>query len=231
LEDWKRATTRLADLQVSSLQYADDLFHIGCTDCRTHTLASHLELFVESMQRAMAEDQDLTTTRLDNNQINRVAEAVREAISETAILGIPDALVHRDLSGGNIQLSSTGCHFIDWAQACVASPFICSEYMKVHFASAVADQADSESQVAALSSAYASRWTTVLTPKQIRGALRYAPILAEYLYVTPMDGRTSLDLLRTRGSRAMMRSMVRRMWREMEVNSGIDRHESEAHYA
>jgi hypothetical protein len=231
LDDWKRATTRLADLQVSSLQYLDDLFRAGAVDCRTFTLIDHLDRFTEAMQRAMLDDQDLKTTRLDRHQIDLVANAVREAIAGIVALGVPDALVHRDLSGGNIQISAASCHFIDWAQACIGLPFICSEYMKVHLASAIGTQPNSEPQVAELSDAYASRWSKVLTPEQIRSARQHAPILAEYLYVTPMDGRTALDFLGTREQRAMMRSMVRRMWREMQIDSSLELRGKEARYA
>jgi hypothetical protein len=231
LEDWKRAAVHLADLQVASLQYVDDLFRAGCTDCRTYALVDHLGLFVEAMQRAMADDQDLNTVRLNRKQIDEVADAVSEAVAGIVTLGVPDALVHRDLSGGNIQISTDSCYFIDWAQACIGLPFICSEYMKVHFSVAIGDQPNSELQVAELSDAYASRWIKVLTTEQIRVARKHAPILAEYLYVTPIDGRTALDLLGTRENRAMMRSMVRRMWREMQVYSTNDFHMSETHHA
>jgi hypothetical protein len=231
VEDWKRVSVHLADLQILSLQHVDDLFRIGCADWRTSALADHLEPFIEAMQRAMTDDQELKLVRLDRGQIDQVANAIRDAIDQTIVHDIPDGLVHRDLSGGNIQLSPTACHFIDWAQACIGHPFICSEYMKVHFTKAIEQQPNFELQVAELSAAYASRWTNVLSPTQLEVALKHSPILAEYLYVLPMDGRSLLDLLKTRENRAVLRSIARRMWSEMQSNSACDGRSREIYHA
>lgn len=218
-DDWKLAAATLAQYQVASLPHIGELLQMGCTDCRALALASHLENFVEAMHQAMAEDIGRPILRLDLYQIQEVAEAVRSSLAEMEEHDLPSSLVHRDLSGGNLQILPAGCYFIDWAQACISHPFICLEYMKVHLATALKEDPDRDLRLAELGDAYAAAWSEVLTAEQLGTARKHAALLAEYLYVLPMDGRTSLDLLDTRESRAMMRSMVRRMWRELQGSS------------
>jgi hypothetical protein len=211
---WLDASTHLADLQIASLKHVDTLFAMGCTDCRTVTLTRHLEPFLKAMQMAMERDAEVQSLRLSSVQIQQVAAVISRVIDKIEMLEVPNALVHRDLSGGNIQMSSQGCYFLDWAQACIANPFICLEYMQAHLGRALRGRDDCDFWTGAMADAYASRWSALLNPKQMKSARDYSPLLAEYLYVIPMDGRTPMDLLDTREGRATMRSMARRMWSE-----------------
>jgi hypothetical protein len=215
IEHWLLATRRLADIQARTIPHLDVLFEAGCIDARSHFLTKQLDQFVEAMTFAMAQDLEVTCVRLDANQIQQIAERLEAACKATENIGLPYALIHRDLSGGNIQISPSGCKFIDWAHACIGHPFICSEYLQVHFAKVVRDDPQSGLLINQIGDAYASRWVDLLTPDQLCCARSTAPLLAEYVYVLPLDGRSCRDLTQTQGNRAIMRSMARRMWRRI----------------
>lgn len=161
--DWKFAASRFAEIQISSLQHISELLDIGCVDCKTSELSQHLELFVEAMERAMVEDGVVDQRRLERGQIREIADSIKEGLAEISRLGVPDALVHRDLSGGNIQISTHHCHFIDWAQACVSCPFICSEYLRAHFVKANRGMPDLHVHASEVTAAYTHQWIDVLT--------------------------------------------------------------------
>ncbi len=211
--NWKRAAMRIADIQVESLSHLDELFRAGCTDCRTSSLRAHLDVFVEAMVTAMAADQHLKISRFDRSHVEQVAAGIASALGKLDHFEVPDALIHRDLSGGNIQRLPDRDYFLDWAQACVGPPFICSEYINIQYSRMRGWLPEGDPELVEMTNAYMSRWSQVLSPDQFEVSAACAPILAEYLYVLPMDGRSPLDLTDTRDGRAVLRSMLRRMSR------------------
>jgi hypothetical protein len=204
----------MANIQISSLRHVDALLDGGCTDCRTPTLMSHFDSFSKAIGIAMRSDPEIQSERLDPLQISSLGQAIEGIIGKFADLRLPDALVHRDLSGGNIQVTESRYSFLDWAQACIGPPFICLDYMQVHAHRLAKAHNASPYSVTGIAESYTSPWLEVLTDSQVRAARDYSPLLAQYLYVTPMDGRSALDLLDTQRQRAILRSMARRMQAE-----------------
>jgi hypothetical protein len=215
IEVWKMCASKLADIQIASMDHLDTFRSLGCRDGCASTLRAMLDDFIETAKRAMSFGEEFTAVRLSVLDIERIASAIRYALSISEEAQIPDALVHRDLTGGNVVASRNSCHFLDWAQACIGPPFICYEYLRQIHALRTGSTSDFRGLADALNEPYASRWSGALSPKQIAIALRHAPLLAKYLYVLPLDGTQVTDRLDSRERRRVLRGMTRLMFKDI----------------
>lgn len=117
LRPWETAMRCFAELQRACVDHTADLLAARCADRRLGTLASHVNPL-------LADDAALSGLTSDERaRLRRLSPRLRAMCDELAAFGIPAALVHGDLHGGNIGVRDGQPVFYDWTDACIAHPF------------------------------------------------------------------------------------------------------------
>jgi hypothetical protein len=181
LADFKRATYRLADLQIKLAGKPEELLAARCADHRAGVLSSHIDEIIDYLDDAMRQQSSNIVPPLSTPRLQEIRIALHRACLAIQELQIPDSLIHNDISPGSILDDGTDCVFTDWSEAYVGNPFITLEQLCMH-ASRKTDEP--ERWVPSLRSVYRSRWIGTLTDHQIDGALKVSPLIAvlSYLY-------------------------------------------------
>jgi hypothetical protein len=181
LDDFARAVCRLADLQIGLVGKSVELLAARCADHRTEVLSSHIDEIIDYLDGAMRLQTNTKVSPLTTFRLHEIRNILHEACFVLQELRIPDSLIHNDISPGSILGKGTHCVFTDWCEGYVGNPFITFEQLCVH----VARKTDKpELWVRPLENAYRTRWTDVLTDRQINGALQIVPLISvlSYLY-------------------------------------------------
>ena len=211
-EDYERAATTLAELQVASLDKTDSLLASGCRDLRVPSLLRLVEPFLEVMSEQMERQEKTYPPPLDRQQLRTLAAQIRDALSAWAELGIPESLGHLDFNPGNILCSHEACIFIDWAEAYIGPPFMTFEYLCEHL-----HRMGHARPAAYLRRHYITRWESLLSPAQIEHAQMLTPLLSVFAYAAATEDWHDPALLSRSGRAPYFRSLTRRMGREAEL--------------
>jgi hypothetical protein len=181
LDDFKRAVYQLAGLQKRLVGKSRELLAAQCADHRTVILDSHIDEIIDYLNGAMRQQTSAKAPALSTFRLNEIRSALHGACSALQELGIPDSLIHNDISPGSILGDGTNCVFTDWCEGCAGCPFITFEQLCSHVSRKTGD---SESWIRSLKSVYISRWLECLTERQIEGALEVCPLISvlSYLY-------------------------------------------------
>ena len=210
---WCRAAESLAELQIASLPHTTEL-HAPCAhDVRAQKLLHRVDPFFLVMQETMQAQTKTTVPKLTEQEISSVGELVAETLHKLAEAGIPDALNHLDLNPCNVIVSTSGCTFLDWAEAAVGNPFFSLEYLRQEFLQVFPGRVDCERN---FYNSYLNRWNPVLAVKNTR---RLAPSCAACCDLCLRRVRPSWDdpkMCQRPELSAFLRSLVRRMHRESE---------------
>jgi hypothetical protein len=214
VDEWQSAATTLASLQLAAFGNGIHLIQAGCRDARPCSLIELLEPFFECMAELMEQQQKALPPPVSRSEIVSLAKEIRSALEEWSASEIPNALGHLDLNPGNILVSPERCIFLDWAEACVAHPFITFQYLVEHRRRLNGADLPSEE---ALASAYSIPWQSVIAPATIRTGLEMAPLLAVFTYATASSAWRDPEALRRPVIAGYLRSLVRRMMREADT--------------
>jgi hypothetical protein len=174
-----QAISRLAELQKASIRYVPALIAAGCGDQRTSVLRAHIPEMMEYIEEAMARPGVSHAPRLGPTRIREMGVIVEDACFSLEVLGIPDTLLHGDISFGNILAGPRGCVFTDWAHAAVGHPFVTFEHLRAQ----IAQETDTAPWMGRLTEIYRESWSEVLTDAQIECALALVPPVAAILYL------------------------------------------------
>lgn len=211
---WERAATELAELQIESIGKTAELLEARLKDLRIPALQSRIDPFIARMREFMAAQMKDTPAPLVGSELATLAEALKESCGLLKSLGLPNTLGHIDFNPGNILISEDKCVFLDWAEGCVASPFLTFEYLREHMSrSGIKEPAAGER----LAAAYLRPWTSFYSPEDLRRALTLSPLIAAFAYAVSTDSWRSLDLASNPTLAAYYRSLTRRMYREAIV--------------
>jgi hypothetical protein len=179
-EIFRHAVLSLAELQKASIRYGSTLVAAGCSDQRTSTLRARIPQMMEYINEAMASKSLSHTPRVGADRIQEIGSSLGEACLRLEALGIPDTLIHSDLSFGNILIGPRQCVFTDWAYASVGNPFLNYEHLRVQIA-----QEDGTGRcMSRLAEVYRESWRQVLTESQIKRAFALVPPIAVALYLS-----------------------------------------------
>ena len=211
LSIWERAAKDFAELQIASIGKRSALLDAQCRDLRLPKLIDLIPPFLARMTEFMAVQEKQSPAPLALHEIDFLGERLQEAISLLQDLGLPDTLGHIDLNPGNILVSPARTVFLDWAEACVTSPFITFEYLAEHLRQSNFAGPD-ECKRAAM--AYRRPWQSFLSPDDLTRATAVSPLIAVFAYAVAGNTWRSPDTLHNHSHAGFLRSLTRRMHRE-----------------
>lgn len=177
LDDFDRAARRLASLQIQLLGRSEELLGIHCADHRIATLASHIDEAIDYLEVAMCQQTSVKVLALSSTRLREIGNILHDACFALEALGIPDSLMHNDISPGSILNNGKNIVFTDWCEACVGCPFVTLEQLCVRVARKT-NQPQSWSR--SLGGAYSSCWAALSTERQVRTALQITPLISAF---------------------------------------------------
>src|ERR1700733_5738526 len=132
LDTWKRIAAALGELQIASFGQTLHLLGVGCRDVGTRALLEVVAPFLDTMAELMGRQPKPSAASLSRSEFTALRMRLEDVLSEVADTDIPNSIGHLDFNPGNIVVSSTGCTFLDWAEACAGYPFLAIEYLLEH---------------------------------------------------------------------------------------------------
>jgi len=211
LSTWERVAETLAELQIASIGKGCNLLEAQCRDLRLPRFIDLIPSFLARMAEFMAVQKKQSPPPLTVAQLDFLGERLQDAISVLQGLRVPDTLGHVDLNPGNILVSSAHCVFLDWAEACVTSPFITFEYLAEHLRrSCIADGRGCEGATAA----YLRPWRSFLSQEDLTRAMAVTPLIAVLTYAVAGNAWCSPNTLHNPSQAGFLRSLTRRMHQE-----------------
>jgi hypothetical protein len=180
LEDFKRAALTLAGLQRHLVGKSEHLLAVHCGDHRAQTLDPQIDEIMDYCDEAMRLQSSMKAPRVGTERLRELGDLVHRACDTLQTLGIPDSLMHSDISPGSILSDGSDCVLTDWCEAYVGNPFISFEQLCVH---AARKTDEPESWVSSLRRVYKSCWADLLTETQIETALQLSPLVSVFSYL------------------------------------------------
>jgi hypothetical protein len=180
LSKLESAVVSMAELQIESIGYTQDLLAAGCVDQRCTVLKAQTDAVIRFLEDAMELQTSVKVPRLGKHRLREIGKIIDDAYARMRELGVPDTLIHNDLSLGNILYDGSKCVFADWAEAYIGNPFLTFQQLLQH----VSREKCGSGWGSQLKTIYKQRWTTVLGVRTVDCALALAPLLAvaSYLY-------------------------------------------------
>lgn len=198
---------RLARLQTGALPFAGRLLVDGCHDHRMPALRTQIPKLTPYLEAAMQETEADFGLSIGPARLRRIAALIAEASLRIENMGIPDTLMHCDVSLDNILVGSRGCTFIDWAQASIGHPFITLEHLCAQFA----QHEDSRAIIPRLRKTYLHVWETSLHGRFDRHALIVMPLVALASLLCCRSEWLTRNAMRHPSSRSYARVLARQL--------------------
>ena len=167
------AANGFALLQFRTADCLDMFLSEGAFDQRLPVLRSHIDPIMAYLIDAMERQESTKVARLSCERLRELADILREVCVRIEGLGIPDALIHNDISASNILYDEGRCVFIDWSEASVGNPFLsCERLCELN-----------PNHREKVQSAYRRSWSQRLSATAIDEAFALMPLLAIYAYL------------------------------------------------
>jgi phosphotransferase family enzyme len=211
---WIAAATGLAELQIASMGQTLHLGEAGCRDVRACALVDLVDPFFGVIADLMEMQPNPAPPRLSNAQLVELKSVLLDAIAYIAKLDIPSSLAHLDLNTGNILVSKDRVVFLDWASACIGSPFLSLEYLLEQLRTLRPSEQRLQRQV---QTAYTEKWQTFVGKAEMSAALAANPLLAAFCYAAGSDAWRDPARISDPDTAGHLRSLSRRMKREAET--------------
>jgi hypothetical protein len=208
---WERAAESLANLQISSIGKCSELLEGKCKDLRLGRLAECIDAFFARMGEFMGAQEKPSPASLAKSEFASLREGLADACELLESFHLPDTLGHIDFNPGNILVSADRCVFLDWAEGCVANPFLTFEYLRQHMERS---SLEGPAVGARITAAYLRPWQAFFSPEDLRRAMAIAPLVAVFAYAVASDRWRSPDSLHHPIVAGYLRSLTRRMYRE-----------------
>ena len=203
-----KAISRLAEIEKASMDSTSHLLESGCGDQRLPVLRASISPIMDLIDRAMAGERNDFTPRLASARLRELEVILTDICLSMESLGIPDALLHGDISFENILVGSRGCVFTDWANAAVGNPFVTFEQLRAQ----IEQENGGCVWLPMLTEIYVGSWLEVLSRSQIECALALASPVAAMTYLFDHCKR----LGRERRSEPQFQSCVRAIARQID---------------
>ncbi len=220
LDDMENARPRLfeevahhlADLQKASIPRASSLLDQGCADLRLSALCAQMPEIMASLEEAVEVPDYGSHSYLRKARIRALHRTFQDAADQLQASGVPDTLVHSDISTENILIADGTCIFTDWAQAAIGNPFANFEQLRMQ----VAQHQNAAVVQERLLAAYMRTWSSQLSAPQIRQAFTAIPPIAIAMYLSTRRDWLSPEKLREPQFVRYARSMARQMDRAVQ---------------
>lgn len=212
ISNWQKAAVSLAELQIASVSRSDEILAAGARDLSSHRLKDQMDSFFDFAKRLMRQQTKTTPPPLPDATLCQLRRDLDRVLEQLRCLDIPDALGHLDCNPGNIIVSSSGCTFLDWAEACVGNPFLTFQYLLEFFRQTIPNDPEAERSLIA---AYTLRWKSILDTEQIHNALKLIPAPAAFAHGTTIAARLRAQEIVEPKAAAWLRSVARRIQREI----------------
>jgi hypothetical protein len=180
LAEFESAVRGLALLQQHLVGRSNDLLEVRCGDHRMPTLISHIGEVIDYLNESMSLQTERKVPQLSSIRLSELGDLLFETCSALQDLGIPDSVMHNDISPGSILSDGVNCVFTDWCEAYVGNPFITLEQLCVH---AARKTSEPELWVQKLRGVYKSCWNGFLTELQIDRAIHLVPLVSVFSYL------------------------------------------------
>jgi len=215
LEDTTTFTTRkaetlgrlLASLQQESSRYLDTLLRNGIPDRRIAALRAGMEEILPHFEQAILLQDETMVARIGVAQIRQAVTALERACETVGGMGMPDAIVHNDLTPGNILTTEQHCVFTDWADASISNPFVAIDGLQIHFR----QNQRLAPFVPVIVDAYCEQWRSQLNRKEIEELLRSVRLLTLAGEVVSRNGWLSRVSAQDSVVGVYLRSILRQM--------------------
>jgi hypothetical protein len=180
LADFEQAAVEIANIQKAFIGRTEALLASEFRDHRTATLRAKIVDVISYLSDAMKSQTSKKVPALTPGQLDDLGVQLCDSCSAMDKLGIPDSLLHGDISPGSILYDGDTFVFTDWCEAYVGNPFLTIEQFSEHAARAIGEGHLGST----VRRCYRDSWAQLLPPEQIDKALRLSPILAvlSYLY-------------------------------------------------
>jgi hypothetical protein len=167
------AAASMARLQLLTIGRVDELLTAGAFDHRLPVLRGHIDAIVGYLIRAMARQPVTIPPPLDRDCLLELGETLKDTCFYVEEFGIPDTLIHNDLSPGNILSTGTTYAFADWSEAAVGNPLLsCERLCRLNPAHAEG-----------VRSIYKHCWSHRMSAQTLDEAIARMPLLAIYAYL------------------------------------------------
>jgi hypothetical protein len=207
---WSAVARALARLQIASVSKVDALVKAGCKDMSFEQLTGQLEPFLARVSELMAVQLSEPPYILRDSELRFLGDRLAGALCDLQRHRIPATLGHLDFNPGNILVSPRKCCFLDWAEGCVAHPFVTFEFLREHWRRG---SHGPEALTDRLVRAYLEPWQSFLSPDVLADAMSISPIVAVFACAVNLNVR-SPQVPSNPGAAGYFRALARRTYRE-----------------
>jgi hypothetical protein len=219
LLDFERAVHRLAGMQKTLLGRSSELLEAQCSDHRGEALAAQVDATFDYLVEVMALQKTTEVPRLSEARLKVIRGLVGEACVALRAAGIPDTVMHSDISPGSILSDGSNYVFTDWCEANVGNPFITFEQLCVHV---LRKASRPDVWASRLRHAYKSSWNDVLTERQIEIGLGLTPLVSIFSYMYGRGDWLHSDRRYDTAFQSYARSLARHMDRAAEKSTFLE---------
>jgi hypothetical protein len=178
-----------------------------------HSLVDIIPPFFEAMANLMEEQTGISPAPMTRPELKSLENILFDAISSTDGLEVPATLGHLDFNPGNIIAGPDRILFLDWAAACVGSPFLTFEYLLERLRRLRPEDPWLRTEAF---SVYVEKWRPLIGNDGLAAALAATPLLAVFAYAAASGAWRNPVRLRDPVTSGHLRSLTRRMKREAE---------------
>ena len=208
---WESAARNLAELQIASIGRIEELLECGCRDFRARQLSRQIGPLLAAMRDCMQAQEKLSPPPLTSTELDRLGHRLAEACSALEQLDLPNTIGHLDFNPGNILVSPERAVFLDWAEACVTSPFITYNYLREHFRRRFGGTAARES----IAAAYLAPWQALFPSHYLARGMILARPVAVLAYAIRCRAERPEGAGGKFDGAGYLRSLTRRMYGEV----------------
>jgi hypothetical protein len=167
------AAERFASFQNQTIGATSALLESGAIDLRLPALMSHIDQVIDYLMGAMKRQRSTKAAPLGPSCLLKLGETLHRVCIRLEDQRIPDALIHNDLSAGNILSNGVDCVFTDWSEAAVGNPFLaCERLCQLN-----------RTHADCVRNAYRQCWSHRLCSQSLDDVLTLTPLVAIYAYL------------------------------------------------
>jgi hypothetical protein len=206
-ESIDRIGARLAKLQQASIPHVAQLLKCGLIDQRIARLRESVFDMMPYLEDAVLSQRSTSIPPIKIWRLGEIADAFERARCLFEDISIPDALIHNDLSGGNILSSNGFCVFTDWSEAGVGNPFVAIDQLRIYF--------EQDRRLARwiprVVNSYFKQWSSEVSEEQINSTLGSVRLLSIATHLLNRQQWIISEYLGNPAPQSYLRSLVRQM--------------------
>jgi hypothetical protein len=181
LPHWESAARNLADLQMQTIPFAQELSRAGARDFSCRYLGSCVNPFIALLQNDAREPGGSRVSHLQVPELRELRVALQDVLGTLGELALPETVGHMDLNPQNIICSGGECVFLDWAEVFIGCPLFSFEYLLQQFRRAFPSQPTMEMK---FREAYFAPWRASISPASLALVVSLSPLAALFAYAT-----------------------------------------------